>query len=167
MTTKLAGQKRKRATRTVRFHPGSPEILETYSADEYDRGGRFQHTTLYKFKAPKELSLAIPAEPFSCHGSDDDLSSSSSNETSSPGTPTLAQGEDDSNDLLLNKSSPNPCTTTTTTTTSLAPKKMRPKLSVDTTICAGPLFFTKLSTHHKASHSTHDDGYLVPVSAYP
>ncbi|KAI9279610.1 hypothetical protein BY458DRAFT_502299 [Sporodiniella umbellata] len=55
-------------------------------------------------------------------------------------------------------------------------EKKRPKLSIDTGICAGPLFLTQLSTHH-VRHKVHDDNdydstndYLIPVtptSAFP
>lgn len=54
-------------------------------------------------------------------------------------------------------------------------EKKRPKLSIDTSICAGPLFLTNLSTNH-VRHKVHDDDndstndYLIPVtptSAFP
>lgn len=44
-------------------------------------------------------------------------------------------------------------------------KKLRPKLSIDTSMCNGPLFFTKLSTNHRRTQTEEDSEYLVPMSA--
>lgn len=54
--------------------------------------------------------------------------------------------------------------------------KKKPKLSIDTSVCAGPLFLTKLSTNHvrnRVIDSDEDDStndYLIPMtptSAFP
>lgn len=47
-------------------------------------------------------------------------------------------------------------------------KRKRPKLSVDTSICAGPLFLTRLTTHHKTKDDVNtNNDYLIPISALP
>ncbi|KAG1136257.1 hypothetical protein G6F61_013660 [Rhizopus arrhizus] len=43
-------------------------------------------------------------------------------------------------------------------------KKKLPKLSIDTSMCAGPLFFTKLSTNHSRNkEQDNSNDYLIPI----
>ena len=177
-----------------------PTIQYTYSADEYDRGGLFDHAVLYKFNAPilpsspspssnttttshiplidtpsvpsqiyqqptlttltttkPKLSVNIPS--FSFVHNDDDQDSATSTEPS-PDTPN----DNDITSLCT------PPTTISGATVRSTTKQDRPKLSVDTSICAGPLFFTKLSTNHRSKTSDDDNNssnFLVPMSALP
>ncbi|KAG0171241.1 hypothetical protein DFQ30_001271 [Apophysomyces sp. BC1015] len=142
----LSPSKKSKATKTVRFDTTNEVIIYTYSSIEYDRGAS---PVLYKLNPsislkPK-LSLDIPTTlpPSPCDSEDDGSSSSSS-----PSTPAGDR--------------PPP----------FSPKKQRPKLSVDTSVCAGPLFFTSLSTNHvrhrvRSNWEDEDDtnSYLVPMSA--
>ncbi|KAI7857797.1 hypothetical protein BDC45DRAFT_500708 [Circinella umbellata] len=176
-----------------------PTIQYTYSADEYDRGGLFDHAVLYKFNAPIQPSLPLSTSPssttttitsniplmdtpsvpsqiyqqptlttkpklsvniplFSFVHNDDDQDSATSTEPS-PDTPN----DNDVTSLCT------PPTTIAGTVRSVT-KQNRPKLSVDTSICAGPLFFTKLSTNHRSKTSDDDNNsssFLVPMSALP
>ncbi|KAI8384323.1 uncharacterized protein BYT42DRAFT_612033 [Radiomyces spectabilis] len=76
--------------------------------------------------------------------------------------PALTDSEDDGQSSSSATSSPD-----TERATQLLPKRRPPKLSIDTSICAGPLIFTNLSTNHakrlEDDESTND--YLVPMSA--
>ncbi|KAF7728767.1 hypothetical protein EC973_005605 [Apophysomyces ossiformis] len=142
----LSTPKKTKATKKVRFDTDNNIIIYTYSSEEYDRGAS---PVLYKLNPsiplkPK-LSLDIPTLPPSspCDSEDDGSSNSSS-----PSTPAA--------DRLP----------------PFSPKKQRPKLSVDTSICTGPLFFTSLSTNHvrhtvRSNWEDDDDtnSYLVPMSA--
>ncbi|KAI9016322.1 hypothetical protein CLU79DRAFT_764460 [Phycomyces nitens] len=135
------------------------DIVYTYSATDYDRGGILQFPVLYKLnpsvlsphnrpvQKPK-LSLAIP----DTYCDSEEESASSTGSLSSIGSADSFS--------------------------SFSPKKqLRPKLKVDTTICSGPLFFTDLSTNH-VRHKVHSEGedtnnnniylsdYLVPMSAH-
>ncbi|KAI8145163.1 hypothetical protein BJV82DRAFT_512188 [Fennellomyces sp. T-0311] len=125
--------------KTVRFDL-EHKIMLTYSPDEYDRGGLFDNPVLYKLNPNAKPKLSVDIPPFIL--SDDGQDSANSTEPS-PDTP----GDNDFPPPMLGRSN-------------------RPKLSVDTSICAGPLFFTKLSTNHR-SRADDDNGYLVPISALP
>ncbi|KAI9498736.1 hypothetical protein BDB00DRAFT_799310 [Zychaea mexicana] len=136
--------------KSVRFMD-HPTIEYTYSADEYDRGGLFDHVTLYKFNppppvAPPKLSVNIP--PFVLRRDHDDDQDSASSTEPSPDTPS----DHDATAAVV-------CGSLQSSPTPFLPpqrrsKQDRPKLSVDTSICAGPLFFTKLSTNHRSASSS-------------
>ncbi|KAL0073014.1 hypothetical protein J3Q64DRAFT_1760644 [Phycomyces blakesleeanus] len=139
------------------------DIVYTYSATDYDRGGILPFPVLYKLnpsvlsptqhrpvQKPK-LSLAIPAaEDIYCDSEEDSASSTGS---------LSSVGSVDS-------------------FTSSPRRQLRPKLKVDTSICAGPLFFTDLSTNHvrhkvlaeeqdsNTNQNIYLSDYLVPMSAH-
>jgi hypothetical protein len=132
--------KRKAIMKTVQFSP-QVTVLETYSSDEYDRSDIFSAPVLYKLNPtikPPQLSLTIDDVPNLIQ---DDVSSAEA----SPNTPPA---------ILVDHY--------------FVPKKhkKRPMLSVNTTMCADPLFFTNLSTNYKHENGNNDSNdFLVPVSA--
>lgn len=116
-------------------------VLETYSSDEYDRSDIFSAPVLYKLNPsikPPQLSLTIDNVPNLIQ---DDVSSAEA----SPNTPPATL---DDHYFIPKK------------------QKKRPMLSVNTTMCTDPLFFTNLSTnykHEKGNNESND--FLVPISA--
>ncbi|KAI7865858.1 hypothetical protein BDF14DRAFT_1820679 [Spinellus fusiger] len=150
--------RKQKEKKTVQFNTHQ-EIILTYSAEEYDRGGIFSFPVLYKLNpsvlmptSPRpvqkpKLSLAIPE---SYIDSEESASSSNSNDSSS-------------NDNVENADCHG-----------FLGRKQRPKLKVDTTVCTGPRFFTDLSTNHIRSKIHVEDSmediyhneYLVPMSAH-
>ncbi|KAI8878138.1 hypothetical protein K501DRAFT_196534 [Backusella circina FSU 941] len=129
-------------SKTVTF-AAEPTYLETYSSDEYDRSGIFSTPVLYKVNPSlnkPSLSLNIVQQP------ELEFEETSSAE-SSPDTP--------SDHFPIIQHTPTP-----------KKKKLRPILSVDTSVCADPLFFTGLSTNYaKRNDFPTDNDYLVPISA--
>jgi hypothetical protein len=134
-------------------------VLETYSSDEYDRSDIFSTPILYKInpniiRSSPQLSLNIESCPPNLIKDEEGLGEISSAEVS-PNTP------------------PSNITTTVdnyfiaTTNSSPKKKKQRPILSVNTTMCADPLFFTNLSTNYKNEINTPDTNsdFLVPISS--
>jgi hypothetical protein len=147
-------RKRKRSAKSVRFDVDQNVIIDTYSPMDYDRGSVFSFPpVLYKIN------------PIILNNSDKQQQPSLSLEI--PSSP--CDSEDSSPETEESCNIPLIPTTTSTN------KKKKPKLSVDTSICAGPLFFTSLSTNHvrhKVNDTTDDDDdddskndYLVPISA--
>lgn len=133
--------KRKRSNnncqmKTVRFNT-EVIVLETYSSDEYDRSDIFSTPVLYKLNPtikPPQLSLTI--------------------------LPSLIRDEEDTiSSAETNTPSPSDCTSPFLNQTK---KKKKPLLSVNTTICSDPLFFTKLSTNYKQQNDSND--FLIPLS---
>ncbi|KAI7865286.1 hypothetical protein BDF14DRAFT_1827318 [Spinellus fusiger] len=137
-------------SKSVRF-VDLPVIIYTYSSSDYDRSSS---KTPVLYKVNPMLSLAISSPTYSnhslCQAQNSSLSNSFSHKHSS---------------LSSLPSHPKV-------------KKHKPNLSVDTSACTGPLFFTRLSTY-PARHSVYtssdeseegDDDedtsdYLVPMSA--
>ncbi|CAO3608962.1 unnamed protein product [Mucor fragilis] len=141
-STSPLSRKRKRSHKTVRFDIEHIGIIETYSSLDYDRGySTFPSSASIQYKLNPALNIiSTTAKPIL---SLEIPSSPCDSEASSPDieTPTT--------DCL---------------------KKKKPKLTVNTTMCAdGPLFFTKLSTNHVKYGSLQDDDrsndYLVPMTA--
>lgn len=138
-------------------------VLETYSSDEYDRSDIFSAPVLYKLNTtiqPPKLSLNIDNVPNLVRDSEEEEGNFSSAENS-PNTPP-------------------PCNSISSSSKSIADhyfqqqqqqqqqglkKKKRPLLTVDTTMCADPLFFTSLTTNYKNENTTTNSDFLVPVSA--
>ncbi|KAI9013941.1 hypothetical protein CLU79DRAFT_767702 [Phycomyces nitens] len=140
-------QKKQRSNKSVRFID-QPAIFYTYSATDYNRGS--ESHVLYKLnpRLLPQLSVDIPTyTPNDQSPSPDSLASP---ETPSDSLPTNCE-------LLPHRNS----------------KKDRPRLSINTAMCAGPLFFTRLSTHPSqrtiCATNTPDDeddtSFLVPMSA--
>ncbi|KAK4520958.1 membrane anchor subunit of succinate dehydrogenase, Sdh4 [Mucor velutinosus] len=153
--------KRKRIMKSVHFAERAI-VLETYSSDEYDRSDIFSAPVLYKLNPtiqPPKLSLNIDNVPNLVRDSEDEECNFSSAENS-PNTPP-------------------PCNSISNASKSIADhyfqqqqqqqqgmkKKKRPLLTVNTTMCADPLFFTSLTTNYKNESTTANNDFLVPVSA--
>ncbi|KAL9545219.1 hypothetical protein MBANPS3_007247 [Mucor bainieri] len=134
-------------------------VLETYSSDEYDRSDIFSAPVIYKLNPtiqPPKLSLNIDNVPNLVRDSEEEEGNFSSAENS-PNTPP-------------------PCNSVSSASKSIADhyfqqqqqgikKKKRPLLTVNTTMCADPLFFTSLTTNYKNENTTTNSDFLVPVSA--
>ncbi|KAI8373562.1 hypothetical protein EDC96DRAFT_498778 [Choanephora cucurbitarum] len=134
--------KRKLTTKNVQF-AAEITVLETYSADEYDRSTFVSSPTVYKINPrlkPPQLTLDIP-----CLIQDnEDTVSSAENSPNSP--PILA--------LVDHYFSPQ------------QRKKKKVQLSINTSICSDPLFFSGLSTNYKNDTiETDANDFLVPASA--
>ncbi|GAN03820.1 hypothetical protein MAM1_0049d03275 [Mucor ambiguus] len=155
--------KRKRIMKSVHFAE-KVIVLETYSSDEYDRSDIFSAPVLYKLNPtiqPPKLSLNIDNVPSLVRDSEEEEGNFSSAENS-PNTPPL-------------------CNSISSASKSIADhyfqqqqqqqqqqgmkKKKRPLLTVNTTMCADPLFFTSLTTNYKNENTTTNSDFLVPVSA--
>lgn len=161
-TTSSISLKRKRIMKSVHFAE-KVIVLETYSSSEYDRSDIFSAPVLYKLNPtiqPPKLSLNIDNVPNLVRDSDQDEEEegSFSSAENSPNTPP-------------------PCNTVSGASKSIADhyfqqqqqqgmkKKKRPLLTVNTTMCADPLFFTSLTTNYKNENTTTNSDFLVPVSA--
>ncbi|KAI8370946.1 hypothetical protein BD560DRAFT_396417 [Blakeslea trispora] len=133
--------KRKLTTKSVQF-ASEIIVLETYSADEYDRSNFLSSSTLYKInpKLKPQLTLDIP-----CLIQDnEDSVSSAENSPSSPNLSSLA-------DHYFHPQQR---------------KKKKVQLSINTSICSDPLFFSGLSTNYKNDTTETDaNDFLVPASA--
>ena len=147
--------KRKRIMKSVQFAL-EVTILQIYSSEEYDRSDIFSTPTLYKLnpnfitRSTPQLSLNIP---------------------------NLIKDEEDGviSSAEVSPNTPSPSNISTveyfTCSSNKKKKKQRPILSVNTTICADPLFFTNLSTNYKndlATATTTSDtanDFLVPISS--
>ncbi|KAI8064279.1 uncharacterized protein B0P05DRAFT_554823 [Gilbertella persicaria] len=139
MSSPRKSLKRKFTMKTVRF-ASEVTVLETYSADEYDRSDIFSTPVLYKLNPtikPPQLTLEILPHLVK----DEDMMSSPEN---SPNTPPILSMTDHYFGQKKRK------------------KLQRPKLTIDTNICSDPLFFTCLSTNYKNDTSSTDD-FLVPT----
>ncbi|GAA5796613.1 hypothetical protein HPULCUR_001986 [Helicostylum pulchrum] len=145
--------KRKRTMKTVQFS-NKVTVLETYSSEEYDRTDIFSTPILYKInpnimRSTPQLSLSID-------------------------TPHLVQDEGEISSADVSPNTP-PASITGAdeyflTSMNIKKKKQRPILSVNTTMCADPLFFTSLTTNYKndTNNTTNTDSqndFLVPISA--
>ncbi|CEP10555.1 hypothetical protein [Parasitella parasitica] len=142
--------KRKRTMKSVQFVE-KVTVLETYSSDEYDRSDMFSAPVFYKLNPtilPPQLSLNIDNVPNLVRDSVDEGCISSAE--NSPNTPPFTATSKNIADHYFQQENK---------------KKKRPILSINTTICADPLFFTGLSTNYKNEKSTANDDFLVPVSA--
>ncbi|KAI9361108.1 hypothetical protein BD770DRAFT_384183 [Pilaira anomala] len=149
--------KRKRTMKTVQF-ASKVTVLETYSADEYDRTDIFATPILYKInpniRSTPQLTLTIDSCPPNLIK---DEGTEGGGETSSadvsPNTPP-SNATTGADEYFL-------------TSMTKKKKKQRPILSVNTTMCADPLFFTSLTTNYKNDTTTTDtkNDFLVPVSA--
>lgn len=144
--------KRKRSMKSVQFS-SKVTVLETYSAEEYDRSDIFAAPTLYTInpnviRSTPQLSLSIE----NC-------------------APKLVKDDQGGEEISSADVSPNtpPCHTADEyfmSSIMIKKKKQRPILSVNTTMCADPLFFTRLTTNYKNDTTTHDtkNDFLVPIS---
>lgn len=133
-------------------------VLETYSSDEYDRSDIFSTPILYKInpsivRSTPQLSLNINSCPPNLirdeeEGSGGEISSAEVSPNTPPSNISSAV-----NEYFMPSSKKK--------------KRQRPVLSVNTTMCADPLFFTKLSTNYKNELSTPDtsNDFLVPISS--
>lgn len=145
----LITNKRKRGEKKVRFDIEQPEIINTYSSLEYDRG------SLYSCPIQYRINPNIPQK----NGST---------------TPVLSLEIPPSSPCDSEASSPETEQAHYSPTTSKDKKKKKPKLSVDTSLCSdhGPLFFTKLTTNHVRYNDDlceEDDtmnDYLIPITAH-
>jgi hypothetical protein len=154
--------KRKRGMKTVQFDL-KVTVLETYSKEEYDRSDIFSSPILYKInpnilRSTPQLSLDIPTPNLIEEG--EEGSSGGEEEISSaeisPNTPPTLNTKAAVNDEYF-----------TSQHQKKKQKKQRPILSVNTNMCADPLFFTSLSTNYKndTNSATTNDDFLVPISA--
>lgn len=128
--------KRKRSEKTVRFDVEHIVVFYTYSAMEYDRGGRYQ-SIQYKVNPNRKIlpKLLVDIPP-----SNTTIRQQHTEDGSSPDS-------DDSID-----------------TPTISTKKRKPQLSINTNICTdGPLFFTKLSTNGSVSDDDGED-ILIPIN---
>ncbi|KAL0081408.1 hypothetical protein J3Q64DRAFT_1754914 [Phycomyces blakesleeanus] len=159
-------KKKPRSTKSVRFID-QPVIYYTYSASDYNRAA--ESHVLYKLnpRLLPQLSVDIPTyTPTNpTDPNDPNHQSPSPDSLASPETPSDSTSLPTNCQLLpLPSSIPMPHKIS---------KKDRPRLSINTTMCAGPLFFTRLSTHPSkrsiwASNTPDDEddsSYLVPISA--
>lgn len=158
ISNKINPLKRKRIMKTVQFAV-EVTVLETYSSDEYDRSDIFSTPILYKvnpniIRSSPQLSLDIESCPPNLIKDEEEGLGEISSAEVSPNTP------------------PSNITTTAdeyfiTNTSPKKKKKQRPILSVNTTMCADPLFFTSLSTNYKNEINTPDTNsdFLVPISS--
>lgn len=158
-TTTIKSLKRKRIMKSVQFSL-EVVVLETYSSEEYDRSDIFSTPILYKInpsivRSTPQLSLNINSCPPNLirdeeEGSGGEISSAEVSPNTPPSNISSAVNE------YFMPSSP-----------SKKKKRQRPVLSVNTTMCADPLFFTKLSTNYKNEISTPDtsNDFLVPISS--
>lgn len=158
--------KRKRTMKSVHFAQ-KVTVLETYSKEEYDRSEIFAKPIIYKInpkivRSTPQLSLDIPSatnffqqQEEGAEGSlgEEEISSAEI----SPNTPPLNTTAAVNIDEYFN----------ITTSPQQKKKKQRPVLSVNTTMCADPLFFTSLTTNYKhdTNSATTNDDFLVPISA--
>ncbi|KAI8990119.1 hypothetical protein BDB01DRAFT_780099 [Pilobolus umbonatus] len=138
---------KRKHTMTVKKVQFSSEVvlMDTYSAEEYDRSGIYSTPILYKVNPSIKPQLTLTIQPATINTLPElDLEDISSADLS-PDTP------DNYNSLFEFKK-----------------KKKRPILSVDTSICTDPLFFTKLSTNYTRLNSSTtpiDHDYLIPITA--
>ncbi|KAI8641280.1 hypothetical protein BD408DRAFT_418479 [Parasitella parasitica] len=143
--------KRKRTMKSVKFAE-KVTVLETYSSDEYDRSDMFSAPVLYKLNPtilPPRLSLNIDNVPnLASDSMDEGCISSAENSPNTP--PSTATSKNIADHYFQQENKKN---------------KKRPILSINTTMCADPLFFTGLSTNYKNEKTTANDDFLVPVSA--
>lgn len=144
--------KRKRTMKSVQFS-SKVTVLETYSAEEYDRSDIFATPTLYTInpnaiRSTPQLSLSI--EHCAPKLVKDETSGDISSPDVSPNTPPCNTADEYFMSSIMTKK-----------------KKQRPILSVNTTMCADPLFFTRLTTNYKNDTTTPDtkSDFLVPISA--
>ncbi|ORE02174.1 hypothetical protein BCV72DRAFT_235152 [Rhizopus microsporus var. microsporus] len=107
-------------------------LLETYSSEEYDRSGIFSSPILYKLNPSRLPQLSLTISQCPALTSDDDEASSA--ETSPIPSPPLC----------------------------LKKNKKKPLLSIDTSICSDPLFFSQLTTNYKTDSTENE--FLVPLS---
>jgi hypothetical protein len=143
--------KRKRIMKTVHFAE-KVIVLETYSSDEYDRSDIFSAPILYKLNPtiqPPQLTLNFDNVPNLVRDSEEDEEEEGSISSAeiSPNTPPSSKSIADHYFQQEKK------------------KKKRPLLSVNTTMCADPLFFTSLTTNYKNENATTSNDFLVPISA--
>ncbi|KAG2196815.1 hypothetical protein INT47_002742 [Mucor saturninus] len=146
--------KRKRTMKSVQFS-SKVTVLETYSAEEYDRSDIFAAPTLYTInpnviRSTPQLSLNIENCAPNLVKDEDQGSGEISSADVSPNTPPGNTADEYFMSSIMTKK-----------------KKQRPILSVNTTMCADPLFFTRLTTNYKNDTTTPDtkNDFLVPISA--
>jgi hypothetical protein len=146
-------RKRKRSNsnamkKSVRFN-STVIVLETYSSEEYDRSDIFSAPVLYKLnpaiKKSPQLSLSIVPSLIKDDEEEETISSAEIN------TPPLIQKKSIADHYFTQHTHQK--------------KKNKPSLSVNTSMCSDPLFFTSLSTNYKDQHKDTANDFLVPLSA--